>query len=464
MGHRQDLNALTPAARQTLVNLILQYLTDPVVAAHTTITHSGEHIFTGHRQYIEQLEVFLAAQGGGAFVPLPAWSPSNPIPPEFNIVKAQDNGTPRPALLNLSPNLPMPSQYAPPAVCNFASGTDLGNDVNGWHGSVHGAIGGTMGQFSIASAAPIFWCWHAFVDEIYWDFQNQCAVPADAEVILFEHINFHGRHKHVYTAEPNLNAGDDSFFNDRVSSMIVLAGNWEVYRHSQYRQPYPVVLGPGLHSWVGAIGIANDDMSSLRPTIRAASVQGRPLHAHCVLFEHINFRGAHKHVVAEEPNLAASDDWFFNDRTSSVVVLSETWQFFRHINFVDPYPRTLGPGLHPWVVNIGIRNDDLSSLRHSHAPAQVQGAPVGGQLVLFEHANYHGAHKHVFGPERNLNAADDAFFNDRVSSLAVRQARWRCFRHANFIAPYAPLLAQGLYPWVVAAGIANDDMSSARPE
>lgn len=53
MGHRQDLNSLPASERQALVNLILQYLNDAVVAAHTTITHSGEHIFTGHRQYIE---------------------------------------------------------------------------------------------------------------------------------------------------------------------------------------------------------------------------------------------------------------------------------------------------------------------------------------------------------------------------------------------------------------------------
>lgn len=464
MGRRQDLNALPAGERRALVNLILQYLNDAVVAAHTTITHSGEHIFTGHRQYIESLEIFLAAQGGARFVPLPAWNPANPIPSEFNVVKPQDNETPRPPLVNLNPNLPMPNQFAPPALCNFASATELGNNVNGWHGSVHGVIGGTMSNFATASAAPIFWCWHAFVDEIYWDYQSQCAVRPDAEIILFEHINFHGRHKHVYSAEANLNASDDSFFNDRVSSMVVLGGNWEVFRHSGYREPYPVVLGPGRYSWVGAYGITNDDMSSLRPTLRAATVQGEPIHAHAILFEHVNFHGAHKHVFTEERNLAASDDWFFNDRTSSIVVLLETWQFFRHINFVEPYPKTLGVGLHPWVGDVSIRNDDLSSLRHLHAPPQQNGASIAGHLVLFEHANFHGAHKHLFRAEASFRASDDAFFNDRVSSLAVRQGRWRCFRHANFVSPYPPTLAQGLYPWVGTLGITNDDMSSARPE
>lgn len=56
-------------------------------------------------------------------------------------------------------------------MCEFESGADLGNAINGWHGSVHIAIGGTMSSIMIASAAPIFWCWHAFVDHIYWNWQ-----------------------------------------------------------------------------------------------------------------------------------------------------------------------------------------------------------------------------------------------------------------------------------------------------
>jgi hypothetical protein len=34
-----------------------------------------------------------------------------------------------------------------PQVCDFESGADLGNAINGWHGSVHVAIGGAMGVF-----------------------------------------------------------------------------------------------------------------------------------------------------------------------------------------------------------------------------------------------------------------------------------------------------------------------------
>ncbi len=179
MAHRADLNSLSPVDRQTLVNLMLNYLTDAVVAQHASIVHSGLSLFTGHRAYIAGMETFLSANGGGAFVPLPQWNPINPIPPEFNVVKPEDDSTPRPALINLNPNMATPKEFEMPQVCDFESGDDLGNAINGWHGGVHVTIGGTMGFLSIASAAPIFWCWHAFVDHVYWNWQScQVVTPS----------------------------------------------------------------------------------------------------------------------------------------------------------------------------------------------------------------------------------------------------------------------------------------------
>ena len=61
MAHRADLNDLSAPEQQTLVNLMLQYLNDAIVAGHLSITHSGEEIFTGHRAYIGGMEAFLAA-------------------------------------------------------------------------------------------------------------------------------------------------------------------------------------------------------------------------------------------------------------------------------------------------------------------------------------------------------------------------------------------------------------------
>src|SRR6266496_1433828 len=130
----------------------------------------GEHAFITHRNYIGDLEQWLAIHGGSEFTPLPSWNPPNPIPPEFNVVKPQDNGTARPPLVNLTPNLGKPAGLVPPALCGIADADALwDNNVDGWHGAVHVTIGGTMGDIHIAPAAPVFFCWHGYVDEIYED-------------------------------------------------------------------------------------------------------------------------------------------------------------------------------------------------------------------------------------------------------------------------------------------------------
>jgi hypothetical protein len=180
------------------------------------------------------------------------------------------------------------------------------------------------------------------------------------QVVLFEHANFHGAHKHVFGAESNLNAGDDNSFNDRVSSLAAINGSWSFFRDAGYRGQYQGgALTPGLYPWVEAVNIKNDDLSSLRCTSSA----GLAVAPHAILFEHANFHGAHKHVFGSESNLNAGDDNFFNDKVSSVVVLAGTWEFFRDSEFQGSYGVVLGPGVYPWVEAVKIKNDDMSSLR-----------------------------------------------------------------------------------------------------
>jgi len=168
-----------------LVNLMLQYIDDSVVQDHKL---NGQHtydeeFFIWHKNYILGMEKFLSANGGDAFVPLPYWDPRIPIPDAFNVVKPYDDGTmgegdPR------DPDVPQPirdplehlgpfgwnSGYDYPTVCReFSNADSLGQAVENEHNTIHGSIGGTMGAVPTASAAPIFWCWHAFLDKIYDD-------------------------------------------------------------------------------------------------------------------------------------------------------------------------------------------------------------------------------------------------------------------------------------------------------
>ncbi|HEY6376854.1 MAG TPA: beta/gamma crystallin-related protein, partial [Edaphobacter sp.] len=213
--------------------------------------------------------------------------------------------------------------------------------------------------------------------------------------------------------------------------------------------------------------------SSLQPVSATPTAHGAPIDGHVVLFENANFHGAHKHVFTKEPNLNASDDNFFNDRVSSVAALRAVWAFFKNANYNVKYPPLLGPtirvngaypGLYPFVANIGIQNDDMSSLEPVAGGASIAGiSQPEGQVVLFENAGFHGQHKHVYTLEGNLNASDDHFFNDRVSSIVVQQSVWAFYRNSGMNGQYPRTLGPGLYSYVVDYGIQNDDMSSLQP-
>lgn len=70
--------------------------------------------------------------------------------------------------LNANPNQPLPFTISDS--CSFGTA----RAVEPWHDGVHGAIGGAIGPIPFAPAAVIFWCWHAFIDNLYWDLQG-CA-------------------------------------------------------------------------------------------------------------------------------------------------------------------------------------------------------------------------------------------------------------------------------------------------
>jgi Beta/Gamma crystallin len=167
-----------------------------------------------------------------------------------------------------------------------------------------------------------------------------------AHVILFEKAQFRGAHKHVFGAEPNLNADDDDFFNDKVSSLVVLEGNWIFFPDSGFKpEPYPPIVGPGLYRFL-PVGIKNDDMSSLQSVDTSPTVFGDPVTSHVILFEHRNFHGAHRHVFVEEINLNAPEDSNFNDMVSSLSVLAGNWKFFADSGASptsNPYPPVIGP-------------------------------------------------------------------------------------------------------------------------
>jgi hypothetical protein len=278
------------------------------------------------------------------------------------------------------------------------------------------------------------------------------------QVILFKDINLSGLHRHIFDQEANLNAPDDSALNDATSSIAVLSGNWRFFRHSDFQEPYPVVLGPGLYRRLESFGIRSDDLSSLRVTTEAPTVFGEPLRGHAVIFEHKHLRGDHRHILNAAPDLTVIG---FDNKISSLVVLSANWSFFRDVNFASPTPQIAGPGVYYDVALVGAANDSLSSLRAGEMPATVSG-PLPAEVILFEHENLRGTHKHIFRAEPNLAAPDDNFFNDRASSAAILSGEWELFADVGFVGPF-PKLSPGVHPSFTSRGIGNDATSSLRP-
>jgi Beta/Gamma crystallin len=91
-------------------------------------------------------------------------------------------------------------------------------------------------------------------------------MPAGDHIIIFEHLNFRGRHRHIIVEEADLNHPDDNTLNDRVSSWVILVGNWEFFRNPGFTGGYTVpnrVFPPGDYP-LGNPAITNDTISSLR--------------------------------------------------------------------------------------------------------------------------------------------------------------------------------------------------------
>jgi hypothetical protein len=83
-------------------------------------------------------------------------------------------------------------------------------------------------------------------------------------LIVFQHARLRGHHRHIHAMERNFNHPEDRSLNDKISSFVVDSGTWRFYRHSNFRERLGGEFGPGVYSWVEAVGVKNDEVSSVR--------------------------------------------------------------------------------------------------------------------------------------------------------------------------------------------------------
>lgn len=192
---RQNIWDRSPMQQSKLKAAILKYVADKEVVKchekHHELHTSGYYFLIGHRKYIEGLETYLREAGIlEERELLPRWDPSDPlperrlIPPEFVEPSAGSGAKhniwaplrPLVALsffpfkgfwLRLWPVFPFPHP-------TFMPWKSLFGIVLCWtsHFAVHVLVGGRFASIPLTSGTPLFWLWHAFIDDLYYGWEQ----------------------------------------------------------------------------------------------------------------------------------------------------------------------------------------------------------------------------------------------------------------------------------------------------
>jgi hypothetical protein len=197
-------------------------------------------------------------------------------------------------------------------------------------------------------------------------------------ITLYEDTNLSGRALTFSQGSEFLGHQD---FNDRVSSVQIHAGVWQLcedaYLGGNCRQ-----VGPGSYRNTTFIGIGNDQLSSIQlvttsqPTAPPILINppANPASGSVTLFDDTNFGGGFLNLSGSSGNLQNQG---FNDITSSVRIRAGTWQLCEDVNYQGRCAQ-VNPGNYSNMQRLGLANDSLSSLRPvaSTLPAPAPASPI----------------------------------------------------------------------------------------
>jgi hypothetical protein len=226
------------------------------------------------------------------------------------------------------------------------------------------------------------------------------AGAARAQVTVYDQVGFHGDSR---TFEAEVRDLRGAGWNDRISSLRLASGPWELCRESDFRDCRTVRSDESdLRGWSGW----NDAISSLRP---AGSGSG------LTAFQDDDYRGASRTFDREARDLR-SIGW--NDKISSIRVGAGVWELCREIDFRDC--RTFRSDesrlsrLRGW-------NDAVSSVRRVDSDRPL--------IEVFENVRYEGSSRTF---DRSIDSLQKEGWNDRISSLRVVSGRWQICRDDGF--------------------------------
>ncbi len=250
-----------------------------------------------------------------------------------------------------------------------------------------------------------------------------------AEITFFERDGFRGRTLTLRGHTPDLkNFG----FNDRISSLAVRSGTWQLCTEPEFAGAC-INVAPGEYRSLDAR--LNNRISSAREIGTYASEQGAYNNfgrGSIELFEERNFSGR---LVALDRDTANFDRVNFNDRATSIVVIDGTWELCADAGYRGNC-RTYGPGRYE-TLGYGMARQ-VSSARlvnsYNDAPAAI-GSGYGdanlsvGRAVLYDDDGLRGR---TMGVSDNIINLEPTGFNDRTASIVVEAGYFEMCTDAYF--------------------------------
>lgn len=245
-----------------------------------------------------------------------------------------------------------------------------------------------------------------------------------AEIAFFEHDGFGGR---TFVANQSVSNFSNVGYNDRVSSVIVRSGTWQLCSDAYFRGRC-VTISAGRYPTLAAMGL-NDAVSSAREMDWiGGGGSGGDGGGRVELFEGINFQFRSFAVTGMIRNFA---DAGYNDRASSMVVYEGVWEACADADFRGNC-RTYGPGRYADLAEMNARISSMRPVAAGGGGVIVGGGGwgTGSRAILYERANLSGR-SYAINDEVAFNLAATGF-NDRASSLRVEAGYWIFCSEANF--------------------------------
>jgi len=134
---------------------------------------SGTDFLMWHRFYLRKLEDYLGANGVHHHVPIPYWPSEMQVPAEVSAGVSNTNpAVSTPTWASVQGGVAAAPLFGHTALAQFRTTDELGRAIAGYHGSVHGALGGLMTSFA-SPGAPLFYMWHGYIDHIWEEWRQR---------------------------------------------------------------------------------------------------------------------------------------------------------------------------------------------------------------------------------------------------------------------------------------------------